>query len=69
MSGSVSDILTPFCKIKFDIFDNSNKQVDENKILWYGLMATLEAQVAAMYKPTDLPRPPCSCFSPSKRSP
>jgi hypothetical protein len=42
MSRSVSDILlTPFCKIKFDIFDNSNEQVDENKILWYGLSATL----------------------------
>ena len=44
MSGSVSDILTPFRKIKFDIFDNSNEQVDENKVLWYGHMATFGAQ-------------------------
>jgi hypothetical protein len=50
MSGSVSDILTPFRKIKFGIFDNSNEQVDENKILWHGLVATFEAQVVALDK-------------------
>jgi len=54
MSGSVSDILTPFCKIKFDIFDNSNEQVNENKILWDGLMATFEAQVVAIDKRTNV---------------
>ena len=54
MSGSVSDILTPFRKIKFGIFDNSNEQVDENKILWHGLVATFEAQVVAIDKRTNV---------------
>jgi len=54
MSESVSDLLTPFRKIKFDIFDNSNEQVNENKILWDGLMATFEAQVVAIDKRTNV---------------
>ena len=54
MCERVSDMLTPFRNIAFDIFDNSSEQVNENKILWDGLIATFEAQVVAIDKATNV---------------
>jgi len=53
MHERVSDMLKPFLEIHFDIFDNAGEHMHENKILWDGLMATFEAQVAAIDKETN----------------